>query len=75
MVAVGKEHFALDAPMVVDEVGIVKIHAPSFALWRKTAEKQHPCVLRQERLQRMILNLAIASRNVLCVEVAHWHLL
>ena len=70
MVAVGKEHFALDAPMVVDEVGIVEIHAPPLALWRKAAEEQHPCVLGQERAQRVIFNPCIAAGNVLGVEVA-----
>jgi hypothetical protein len=37
MVLVAKEYLALDTPMVVDEIGIIKVHAPAFALRRKTA--------------------------------------
>ena len=37
MVLVVKEHLPLYAPVVVDEVGVVEVHAPPFALWRKTA--------------------------------------
>jgi hypothetical protein len=37
MVLVAKEYLALDAPVVVDKVRIIKIHAPPFALRRKAA--------------------------------------
>ena len=37
MVLVAKEHLPFYAPVVVDEVGIIEVHAPPFALWRKTA--------------------------------------
>ena len=37
MILVAKEYLALDAPVVVDEVRIVEVHAPTPTLWRKTA--------------------------------------
>jgi hypothetical protein len=49
MIPVAKEHLALDAPMVVDEVGIEKVHAPALALWREATQEQQPCILWQKR--------------------------
>jgi hypothetical protein len=37
MVLIPKEYLPLNAPMVIDEVGIVKVHAPPLTLRRKTA--------------------------------------
>ena len=37
VVAVTKEHSALDTPVVIDEIGVIEVHAPPFPLGRKTA--------------------------------------
>jgi hypothetical protein len=49
MILVAKEYLALDTPMVVDEVGIEKVHAPALALWREATQEQQPCILWQKR--------------------------
>ena len=41
VIAVAEEHLSFDAPMVVDEIWVKEIHAPTLSLWRETAEKQH----------------------------------
>jgi hypothetical protein len=69
VILVSKEYLTLNAPVVVDEVGIIKIHAPSFALWWETAQKQNLCILGQERDKRMILYAIHASRNILRVQI------
>ena len=69
VVAIAKEHFALDAPVVVDEVGIIEVHAPSLTLWRKAAQKQHFGTHGQKGTQRMILHLICAAQDVFRVEI------
>jgi hypothetical protein len=39
VVLVSIEDLSFNSPMVVDEVGVIEIHAPPFPLWRKTAEE------------------------------------
>lgn len=68
MVLVAKENEALYAPMVVDEIGIVEVHAPALPLWRKTAQEEHTAVLWQKRVQRMVLYPIDRAGNVLEVE-------
>lgn len=68
MVLVAKENEALYAPMVVDEIGIVEIHAPALPLWRETAQKEHTAVLWQKGVQRMVLYPIDRAGNVLEVE-------
>lgn len=68
MVLVAKENKALYAPMVVDEVGIVEVHAPALPLRRETAQKEHTAVLWQKRMQRMVLYSIDGAGNVLEVE-------
>ena len=48
---------AHDAPEVIDPVGVVKRHAPAVRLRRETAQEQDLCVLRQEGLKRVRLNV------------------
>jgi hypothetical protein len=50
--------------VVVDKIGIVEIHAPPLALWRKTAEEEHFGILGQKRPQRVILHIFGATGNV-----------
>ena len=69
MILVAKEYLTLNPPMIVDEVGIIKVHAPSLALWRKTAQKQHPRILRQERTERMVFHTVLAPLNIIRVKV------
>ena len=69
MVAISEKHFALDAPMVVDEVGVIEIDAPAFALRRKAAQEQYLGILWQERDERMVLYPTLASLDILCVQI------
>ena len=41
MVLVTKPDLAFDAPMVIDKIGVEKVHTPALLWWRETAEKQH----------------------------------
>ena len=50
MVLVAEPDLAFNAPMVVDEVGVEKVHAPTLLGWRETAEEQHFGIGRKERL-------------------------
>ena len=68
MVLVAKENEALYAPVVVDEVGIVEVHAPALPLRRKTAQEEHTAVLWQKRVQRMVLYAIGGKGDVLEVE-------
>lgn len=68
MVLVTKENEALYAPMVVDEVGIVEVHAPALPLRRKTAQEEHTAVLWQKGVQRVVLYAIDGAGNVLGVE-------
>ena len=68
MVLVTKENQALYAPMVVDKVWIVEVHAPALPLWRETAQEEHTAVLWQKGVQRMVLYPIDGAGNVLYVE-------
>jgi hypothetical protein len=68
MVLVAKENEALYAPVVVDEIGIVEVHAPALPLWRETAQEEHTAVLWQKRVQRMVLYAIGGKGDVLYVE-------
>ena len=48
MILVTEEDLSLDAPVVVDEVGVEEIDAPPFPLWWETAEKEDFGILGQE---------------------------
>lgn len=68
IVLVAKEDESLDTPMVVDEVGIVEVHAPALPLRRETAQEEHTAVLRQKGVQRVVLYPIDGAGNVLGVE-------
>ena len=68
MVLVTKENQALYAPMVVDKVWIVEVHAPALPLWRETAQEEHTAVLWQKGVQRMVLYAIGGKGDVLYVE-------
>ena len=68
MILVAKEDKSLYAPMVVDEIGIVEVHAPALPLRRETAQEEHTAVLWQKRVQRMVLYAIGGAGNVLGVE-------
>ena len=53
---------AHDAPEVVDPVGVIERHAPAMRLGRETPEEQDACVLRQERLKRMLFDAHMLQR-------------
>jgi hypothetical protein len=55
--------------VVIDEVRIVEVHTPPFALRRETAKKQHLGILRQERPKRMILYAILAAGYIFCVQI------
>ena len=67
VVPVAKEYLALDAPMVVDEVGVVEIHAPTLTLGREATQEQYLGILRQKRTKRMIFHTVLATSYILCV--------
>ena len=48
MLAVVEEEVTHDAPKVVDEIGVIEVHAPTVGRGRETAEKEHAAVGRQE---------------------------
>jgi hypothetical protein len=73
VVAIAKEHLSLDAPMIVDEVGIVEIDAPSFALGWKTAQEKHFGICWQKGYQRMILHVTATATYILCVKITLCH--
>lgn len=68
MVLVAKEDESLYAPVVVDEVGIVEVHAPALPLRRETAQEEHTAILWQKRVQRMVLYAIGGKGDVLEVE-------
>ena len=68
MVLVAEENEALYAPVVVDKVGIVEVHAPALPLRRETAKEEHTAVLWQKGMQRMVLYPIDGAGNVLEVE-------
>jgi hypothetical protein len=72
VLSVAKEHLALYPPVVVDEVGVKEIHAPSLALWRKTAKKQHLGIAGQEGQEGVILHPIAASGNIFYIQIIHF---
>ena len=71
MVAVAKEDLPFNAPVVVDEIGVIEIHAPPLSLWRKTAEKQHFGFFGKKGDERMVFHIGCASGYVMCVKICH----
>ena len=69
MILIAKEYLSLDAPMVVDEVGVVEVHAPPLALWWETTQEQHLRILRQKGFKRMILYTILVAGDILCVQI------
>ena len=49
MVAVTEPYLALNAPVVVDEIGVEKVHAPTLLGRWETAQEQHFGIGGQER--------------------------
>jgi hypothetical protein len=47
---VAEKHRSLNSPVVIDEIRIVKIHAPPLSLRRETAQEQYLGGFWQERL-------------------------
>jgi hypothetical protein len=48
-----------DAPHIVDEVGVIELHAPTFPLWRETTEHQKSCIVWQEGFERVFFNIDV----------------
>ena len=66
VVPISEKDFSFNAPMVVDEIGVEKIHTPAlFGRW-KAAQEQHATVGGKERLQRMFLDGYVVGA------VCHW---
>jgi hypothetical protein len=57
MVLIGMENQAHNAPEIIDPVRVVKRHTPAVRLGRKTAQEEHTRPFRQERLERMPLDV------------------
>ena len=64
---VAEEDLSLDAPVVVDEVGVIEVDAPPFALWREAAEKEHFGIFWQEGNEWVILHFIGASCDIFSV--------
>ena len=71
VILVAKEDLSLDAPVVVYPIRVKEVHAPPLSLRRKTAQEEDFRILRQERFQGMILDVALASFYVFCVQIGH----
>lgn len=71
MISVSEEYLSFDAPMVIDKVRIVEIHAPTFALGREAAKKKDFGVFGQERNKRVVFYFGGASGYVVGVEIVH----
>lgn len=71
VILVAEEDLSLDAPVVVDKIGVEEVDAPPFALWRETAEEEHFGVLGQEGDEGVIFHLRGAASDVLSVEIGH----
>ena len=69
VILVAKEYLALDAPVVVDEVRVIEIHAPTLTLRRETAEEEYAGILGQEGTQRMVLYPTLAAGDILRVQI------
>jgi len=69
MVLVAEMDLTLDAPVVVDEVGVKEVHGPPLALWGKTAQEKHTGMGRQKGTQWMVLDVASAAGYVLGVQI------
>jgi len=72
VISVAKKHRPLYPPVVVDEVGIKEIHAPSLALWWKTAKKQHLGIAGQEGHEGVILHPIATSGNIFYIQIIHF---
>jgi hypothetical protein len=68
MVLIAKEDESLYAPVVVDEVGIVEVHAPALHLGWETAQEEHTTILWQKGVQRMVFYPIGRTGNILKVE-------
>ena len=55
IVLVVEPHRTLDPPVVVLEVRVIEVHAPSLSRRRETSQEKHLGVRWQERLQWMVL--------------------
>jgi hypothetical protein len=69
VVLVAKEYLSLNAPVVVDEVRVVEVHAPPLALWRKTAKEQYLGVTWQKGNERMVFHAILAAGYVFFVQI------
>ena len=56
MVFVIEPDLAFNAPVVVDEIGIEKVHAPTLLGWWKTAKEQHFGIGGQKWFQWMVFD-------------------
>lgn len=68
MFLVAIEDSPFDAPVVVDEVRVIEVAAPPFALRGKAAEEENTSVRRQKGEQRMIFYISVAPLYIFCVE-------
>jgi len=54
MLFVTEEDETYDAPHVVDEVGIIELHAPTFRGGRETTQHKQPAAFGEERFERVM---------------------
>ena len=66
---VSEEDGSLNAPVVVDEVRIIKVHTPPFALRRETAQEKYLGIRWQEWYQWMIFHSIPATCYILFVQI------
>lgn len=67
------KHLSLDAPMIIDIVGIIKIETPPLSLRWETAQKQHLRLLRKEGAKGMPFHIGRGDSNVFGIEPGlHW---
>ena len=44
-------------PEIIDEIGVIELHAPPPGRWRETPQEQNLCMFGKERFERMTLSI------------------
>jgi hypothetical protein len=73
MVLVAKKHLPLYPPVVVDEVGVIEVHAPPLSLWWETTQEQYPGMSGKERTEWMVLHPTLVPADILFIQPAGVH--
>jgi hypothetical protein len=59
--------------VVVDEVGVIEVHAPPLSLWWETTQEQYPGMSGKERTEWMVLHPTLVPADILFIQPAGVH--